>query len=232
MVSDGPHVSFDSRFMKNTLKFLECPLPKEIYCEFPGAVIQEEPKTPSNDYLWHLREEFFVVFDRIAELEHDTMPNKLLDDYTIPKFYTDALPLIKTWPGGLNRKKPAGKKLPRAKPKDDLVLPPERNLATDLLKEALAAKPDSASKEDETKKKNDSSNKDKSKEDDETKKKDDSKKDESKKDKQVLSKKLKLPLKRKLDSVEEHAERLLTKIKEHNPKDAEKLMKDKNGKKV
>ena len=248
VVSDGPHVSFDSRFMKNTLKFLECPLPKEIYCEFPGAVIQEEPKTPSNDYLWHLREEFFVVFDRIAELEHDTMPNKLLDDYTIPKFYTDALPLIKTWPGMLDRKKPAGKKLPRAKPKDDLMLPPpERNLATDMLKEALAVKPDSASKEDETKKKDDNnqdeskqhddnekkddSKKDESKQDDDTKKKDDSKNDESKQDKKTLAKKLKLPLKRKLDAVEEHAERLLTMIKARNPKDAQKLMKDKNGNK-
>ena len=51
VVLDGPHVTFDSRFMRNTLNFLECPRCQEIYCEFPRAVFQEQPKTASMDYL-------------------------------------------------------------------------------------------------------------------------------------------------------------------------------------
>ena len=55
VVFDGAHVTFDSRFMRNTLIFLECPHHQEVYCEFPSAVFQEQPNTASMDYLWHLR---------------------------------------------------------------------------------------------------------------------------------------------------------------------------------
>ena len=147
-------------------------------------------------------------------MEHDILPKKLDGNYNVLKKFIDSLSYIKGWPLDLNCKKPAGKPLPKAKPKADIP-PAQRNLATDMLNEESVAKgkPTTQPEIDSDPKASTDST---------------SKKDESKKE-MKLSEKLEVRLKRKVDAVEEHAERLLAKIKIRDVKDAEKLMKDKNG---
>jgi hypothetical protein len=49
-------------------------------------------------YLPVLKEQWFVVFDRLAKLQHETVPSDVWEDWKVPAFYTETLPLLVSWP--------------------------------------------------------------------------------------------------------------------------------------
>ena len=56
------------------------------------------PKFKRDTYLPQLLAQWFIVFDRLAKLQYDDEPKKLLSDYHVPDIYTSNLALISEWP--------------------------------------------------------------------------------------------------------------------------------------
>ncbi|KAI2492857.1 hypothetical protein MHU86_21670 [Fragilaria crotonensis] len=95
--------TFDDQFSATALELKKCALKNEMYCDMPYKNLQPRvslPKIKREAFLPELREQWFVLFDRLAKLQFDVEPKKLFADYLVPDVYTNNLPLISQWPVG------------------------------------------------------------------------------------------------------------------------------------
>lgn len=96
--------SFDEQFSATALELKKCALKNEMYCDMPYKDLQPPwvllPKIKRESFLPELREQWFVLFDRLAKLQFDVEPKKVFPDYLVPDVYTNNLPLISQWPVG------------------------------------------------------------------------------------------------------------------------------------
>ncbi|KAI2490595.1 hypothetical protein MHU86_23969 [Fragilaria crotonensis] len=96
--------TFDDQFSATALELKKCALKNEMYCDMPYKNLQPPwvslPKIKREAFLPELREQWFVLFDRLAKLQFDVEPKKLFADYLVPDVYTNNLPLISQWPVG------------------------------------------------------------------------------------------------------------------------------------
>ena len=102
------HSDFDVLFSKTTLTFETCPVTKEVYCAMPDQELKPccstiKPPIVWQDYLSRLRVQWFIVFDRLAEMQYAIEPTKVFDDWEIPDAFAKAKTSIVKWPA-----KPAG----------------------------------------------------------------------------------------------------------------------------
>ena len=103
LVLDDSHSTFDYLFSSTALEPKTCTTNGEVFCGMPHIdfrPLSALPKFKRGTYLPQLREQWLVVFDRLAKLQYNYEPNKLFSDYHVPDIYTSNLALISEWPVG------------------------------------------------------------------------------------------------------------------------------------
>ena len=87
----------------------------EHVCYFPKGSFRPLPTSDSSDFLHCVKAEWFVVFDRLAELQFVTIPKRRNPDYVVNEHYLNLKALLENFPWP--RSPIPYKEEPKAKPK-------------------------------------------------------------------------------------------------------------------
>lgn len=117
--NDGKN-EYEEHFCVKSLPLKECPLTQEVYCDMPKGLLDPLPtkqKLNGGDYLTLVREQWFLLFDRLAHLQHVIEPTNLFGNHEVSQVYNDHVEAIAEWPLAMNSSlRRAAKKISR-KPK-------------------------------------------------------------------------------------------------------------------
>ena len=85
-------IKFAMTFSKKTLEVSFCETTKEDICRFPPGSFKPLPLESSlfgKTYLQLLREQWFIVFDRLAKLQHITLGKRSDVNFQVEEGYND-----------------------------------------------------------------------------------------------------------------------------------------------
>ena len=92
--SSNSRSTFDDRFSCSALELKICATNGDVFCDMNHrkfCPLSSLPKFRRDIYLLQLREQWFVVLDRLAKFQYDTEPQKLFADYHTPDASTSTL---------------------------------------------------------------------------------------------------------------------------------------------
>ena len=93
---------YNEMFSKEAMPIKTCDAANEIFCDMPIdnilPLLLPGEVAAGRKYLPDAREQWFVVFDRLAEMQYDLEPKKLFKDWEVPSCYTDCKQKVKEWP--------------------------------------------------------------------------------------------------------------------------------------
>jgi hypothetical protein len=98
--NDAPYL-YDQYFKAENMELKFCKERTEMYCDMPLVFfksLRDEDDFVWGDYLKLLREEWFMLIDRLAEEEHVLCPKRLFPKYQIKNCYTGNIAHIMQWP--------------------------------------------------------------------------------------------------------------------------------------
>ncbi len=104
LVLDDSRSTFDDLFSSTALELNTCATNREVFCNMPHidlCPLSLLPKFKGGTYLPQLREQWFVVFNRLAKLQYNIEPKKLFAGYHVPDVYTSISARISEWPVGI-----------------------------------------------------------------------------------------------------------------------------------